>query len=222
MNCAMEARKLADYIADLKGDFQTYQVGKQISYYHIGALFADIILQAGVNYTTIVKPRVQRILLEYPEAYTVNRFKGLADSMGWPHILKWNHHVKLSRMERLINLSLENKIDTCADLKCFVLIKANCEKLLALNGIGPKTMDYLLKLLNIDTVAVDRHISSFVALANIQSKDYYSTKQIVEYAADFLGVSRSAIDYSIWRYMADKRTTPSVSACQLKLGYYDC
>ncbi|HEY4197446.1 MAG TPA: hypothetical protein VGM63_18025 [Mucilaginibacter sp.] len=187
----------------------------------MGALLTDITLQAGLNYNKVVRPRVQRILLNYPNAYTVKLFNEIICFEGIENVINWHHYIKLDRLNRLIAFSTENQINTCTDFKIFLLKNKNREKYLAVNGIGPKTLDYSLKLLNFDTVAVDRHIYSFVELANVQTKGYDLTKKIVEYAADFLQISRSSMDYSIWRYMSDKEYNKPVLESQLKLHFID-
>jgi len=201
MTLAIEARKLADYISSLES-FEKHEVDNDLCYHHIGALYTDIILQSGLNYNTVVKPRVQRLLIEYPDYYTTLEFIKLISEHSLEKLIRWTHPVKINRLLRLVDFSIENDINTCIDLKSFLLAAGNQERLLELNGIGPKTIDYALKLLNFDTVAVDRHIYSFVELADIKINGYQITKRVVEYAADFLQVSRSSIDYSIWKYMS--------------------
>jgi hypothetical protein len=202
MTLAFEARKLADYISNLES-FETYHVDDQFCYEHIGALFTDIILQSGLNYNTVVKPRVNKVLVEYSDATTTHSFQELINEHGLEKLIKWDHPVKINRFLRLMDFAFENNINTCSDFKHFMMNLGNREKLLNLNGIGPKTIDYTLKLLNFDTVAVDRHIYSFVELADIKINGYDVTKRIVEYAADFLQISRSSMDYSIWKYMSN-------------------
>ena len=41
-------------------------------YGHIGAVLADSVLQAGLNYANVVKPRIASILRTFPHATTVN------------------------------------------------------------------------------------------------------------------------------------------------------
>ncbi|MDL2290360.1 hypothetical protein LJB95_03040, partial [Paludibacteraceae bacterium OttesenSCG-928-F17] len=53
-----------------------------------------------------------------------------------------------------------------------------------------------------DTIAVDRHIYSYVEQAGIEYKNYEMIKNIVEFAADILNISRRSIDYSIWSHMS--------------------
>ena len=59
-------------------------------------------------------------------------------------------------------------------------------------------------MLGFDTVAVDRHIRSFIESADIFCDDYFDIKEVVEYAADFMEKSRRELDYSIWSYMSRK------------------
>jgi len=219
MKIVTEARKLVNFINSLE-KFETFYMDENFCYDHIGALLVDITLQAGLNYKTVVKPRVQRVLINYPEANTTNKFQSLIDELGLEKIIKWKNDIKLNRIKRLIDFAIENDINTCVDFKIFLIQEKNRQKFLELNGVGPKTVDYALKLLNFDTVAVDRHIYSFVELAEIPSTDYYLTKKVVEYAADFLEVPRSSMDYSIWHYMSkNDRFQDEKSELQLELEF---
>ena len=49
--------------------------------------------------------------------------------------------------------------------------------------------------------------------AGIIYKDYNEAKQIVEYAADIMQVSRRTLDYSIWLYMSNKKQTVQLELC---------
>ncbi|WP_202703682.1 hypothetical protein, partial [Flavobacterium sp. UGB4466] len=120
------------------------------------------------------------------------------------NIINWKHETKLNRIYDCIHFLIENNIDTCYDLKNHLQKNENQQKMLNLEGVGPKTVDYLLKLLNFDVVAVDRHIYSFVEMAEIEIKGYIDIKKTVEFAADFLNISRKSLDYSIWSYMSNK------------------
>lgn len=219
MSCAKNARKLADYITTLPNLTEIPTTTNKFSYYHIGALFTDVVLQAGLNYNTVVKPRVQKVLLSYPEDYTISKFQLLIARDGLENIINWKHSVKIDRFHRILEFSVSRNIDSCADLKLFFLTKYSYQEFLALNGFGPKSLDYLLKLLNVDTVAVDRHILSFIKLANIDIKGYQETKKIVEFAADFLNMPRSAIDHLIWNYMSEKRYSPADKNLQFRVQF---
>lgn len=214
MNFVKEARELVDYIKRLES-FNTIIVSNKPTYSHIGGLFTDIVLQSGLNYKNVVKPRVLHVIKNYPEAKTVNGFAKAINIKGINHIINWNHPVKIKRILDLISFSQVHSINTCKDLSIF--LKANNSRLsfLSINGFGPKTLDYTLKLLSFDTVAIDRHITLFVNQAGLNIKDYYSLKNIVEYAADFMNISRSSLDFSIWKYMSTGQNKND----QLKLSF---
>ena len=91
--------------------------------------------------------------------------------------------------------------------------KLNSAKFKSIKGIGDKTYDYLLKLLGVESVAVDRHVYKFVSDAGIIYKNYKEAKQIVEYAADMMQVSRRTLDYSIWLYMSNKKHGVQLELC---------
>lgn len=166
----------------------------------------------------MVKPRVHKVLLQYPNDNTLKKFKDIIDIEGLEYIINWKHESKLNRISQLIEFSIEHEIDTCFDLKMFLLDNSNRAKLLNLDGIGLKTLDYSLKLLNFDVVAVDRHIYAFVEKADIENRSYEFTKKILEFAADLLDVSRHSLDYSIWSYMSNKNVIPKVDN-QLELNF---
>ena len=112
-------------------------------------------------------------------------------------------------MYNLIEFCLEKKINTAQELKEFLIDGDNKNYFLDINGIGNKTYDYLLKLLDVETIAIDRHIHKFLESAGIGKTDYLNSKYIVEFAADLMNVSRRSIDYSIWTYMAYKEKNNS-------------
>jgi len=205
MKKLIDARNLVNYIQQLSS-FEIISTSKKNTYNHIGGLITDIVLQSGMNYKTIVEPRVKHIVEKYPHAYNLSSFKALLDSSDISMVIKWSHPTKLQRMTGLIEFLLSQNIESCDDLKSFLLKDENKKIFLKINGIGAKTLDYTLKLLSCDTVAVDRHIYSFVKDAGIDAKEYFETKTIVEYAADLMGISRSSIDASIWFYMSNKKS----------------
>lgn len=172
---------------------------------HIGALFTDAILQAGVNYRSVVRPRVERVLLNFPEAKTVSSFSQVLDLYGVNDVLSWNNAAKVQRMGDLVSFCKFHSIETTYDLARFLNEGFGEEQLKSINGIGNKTCDYLKRLLGFDTVAVDRHIRDFLVDADIMVNDYFEIKEVVEFTADIMDVNRRALDYSIWSYMSHNR-----------------
>lgn len=197
------ALRLKEYI-DTIDNFQF--INPEICPYrdHIGALFTDAILQAGVNYRSVVRPRVESVLIRFPKANTVSAFSNVLDNYGISKVLNWNNAEKIRRMHDLVSFCKFHSIETALELTAFLNDKNGEEKLKEINGIGDKTCDYMKRLLGFDTVAVDRHIREFLLDADILYDDYFDIKEVVEYAADFMEMSRRELDYSIWSYMSRK------------------
>lgn len=199
---ALKVRDLITYIRHTR-DFQLIEAPDCPYKNHIGALFTDVVLQAGLNYQHVVAPRVSKVLSEFPVAYTVKRFSAVLQKHSIEKVLDWHDSEKQLRMIRILEFCKTHGIHNSYQLKIYLANnKLNSEKFKSIRGIGDKTYDYLLKLLGVESVAVDRHVYKFVSEAGIIYKDYKEAKQIVEYAADIMNVSRRALDFSIWSFMS--------------------
>ena len=197
------ALKLKEYISQID-DFKFIEPEYCPYINHVGALFTDTILQAGVNYRSVVWPRVAHVLDTFPYATTVSIFAEILEDYGTANVLHWSNAEKTQRMNELVLFCLDHQIETSRQLTEFMRYEHNVNMLKDIHGIGNKTCDYLKRLLGFDTVAVDRHIRSFIESAEILCNDYYDIKEIVEYAADFMEKTRRELDYSIWSYMSRK------------------
>lgn len=200
------ALRLKDYIDGIH-DFDFVEPNSCPYANHIGALFTDTILQAGLNYRHVVWPRVKHILENFPYANSVSTFAEVLELYGTANILRWSSPEKVRRMNDLISFCLIYKIETTRQLVNFLRYEENVDSLKSIHGIGDKTCDYMKRLLGFDTIAVDRHVRSFIKRANVKYDKYIDVKEVVEYAADFMGRSRRGLDYSIWLYMSKKKKT---------------
>ncbi len=205
MKTLQKARQLANYIQQLKGhEFVIYNKKAQQGYNHIGALLTDSILQPGLNYKTVVYPRVQRLLNCYPDSRTTKDFLLILQSGVIKKTINWNNEIKIKRLFA-ITIFLHNENVECeVDLKRWIMEDSNKEKLRLINGIGPKTIDYMKNLMGVSTVAVDRHVKKFVFQAGVEATEYDEIKKIVEFSADLLRIPRINLDYSIWKYESMK------------------
>lgn len=178
--------------------------------HHIGAILADAALQAGLNYRTVVKTRVDRIVREFPEARTLSgTFRAIA-TVGVADFLWWRHQTKMSRFISLADLLQDEGIDDFHHLRKWLHDPACREKLLLIRGVGPKTADYLCSLVGLDCIAVDRHIQAFARDAGITATDYDHLKIVISFAADLLGVPRRHFDASIWTYVSNKSLSTEI------------
>ena len=101
MNIEKKAGILVDYIRSLKD----FEIVKEIdgNYDHMGATITDAMLQAGTRYETVVRPRVQRMREQYPEARTLSEFIKIIDEVGIYKMLQWKDEEKPKRILGVLN-----------------------------------------------------------------------------------------------------------------------
>ena len=136
----------------------------QPRYDHMGALLADAALQAAIDFNSVVKPRVARLVAAWPETDTVKAFLARVRAEGLNQVLDWADAEKPARACRLADLFVSEGIDSVADLRTWCLLPGSRTKLLMIKGVGEKTADYVAMLAGAPAVAVDRHIRAFVGI----------------------------------------------------------
>lgn len=192
----LNARKVANHAREL--GVMDLQPASRPHGHHIGAVLADAILQAGLNYRTVVLPRVQLIVERYPEAHQLDGVQHIIITGGISDFLKWKHHTKLTRFASLVSFLAEQDIQCVPQLRERLCSSSFRESLLDLYGIGPKTIDYLSCLTGIDSVAVDRHIRSFARHSGVDADDYKGLHMVFSCAADLLALPRRDLDSWVW------------------------
>ena len=198
-----DAEKLASYVRSLP-DFKF--VAEMDRYNHMGAIVADAVLQAHAKYKTVVKPRVDRIINQYPKADTTSSVLEILSSTDVTTFLDWNGTTKSKRFRQVIDLFKTEGVENESELKEWLSQDSNLPKLRDIIGIGPKTVDYFKILVGIPTCAIDQHLLSFLKLAGISPKDYVEAKCVINATADNLAKDRALFDHSIWRYMSEKES----------------
>jgi hypothetical protein len=166
---------------------------------HLGAVLADAALQAGLNYRSVVRPRVERILHQYPDAADMVGLQKVLENRSVAEFLQWKHPDKIGRFTALRELLQSERLQTVADLRRWLLSGNSRNALLDISGVGPKTVDYLCCLVGIDCIPVDRHVKLFAKNAGIEARDYEGIRLAVSFAADLLGISRRTFDAWLWK-----------------------
>ena len=210
MHLLKNARLLADYTSSLTDFIITSD--PITTYNHMGANITDTVLQAGLNYNSIVRPRVKNILYNYSDSNTSSDFLKILKTKKFKTILKWSHHEKPKRILDLTLFFVQEKIEKEEQLRNWILDINNSKRLLQIRGIGLKSVDYLKNLVGISSIAVDRHIKKFIILAGLHLNDYYEIRSVVEYAADLLDVPRRNFDKAIWSYLSNFAVTSKLAA----------
>ena len=102
--------------------------------------------------------------------------------------------VKPDRVKRLVAFFQDRRVETIEDLQKWVGQPQSRKELLSINGVGPKTADYIAWLAGLPVVAVDRHIVRFCNAAGIEKRDI---RKAMREAAEDLCVDERCLDYSI-------------------------
>lgn len=197
-----DARRIADHAV------RTGVLGSRVScrpvYQHMGAVLADSVLQAGLNYAKVVKPRIASILRTFPQATTINILMGVIEREGSPKFLQWEHREKVSRFDNLVAFMAEAEIDSTFQLSKALRDESFRVDIRHVRGVGPKTVDYMACLVGVDCIAVDRHIRGFADLAGLEDDSYDYLREVFSFAADLLSISRREFDASIWHYQSEQ------------------
>lgn len=208
MSLGDNTSKLVHFIGELKDFVIVTEIDGD--YRHIGATIADAVLQANMKYETHVRPRIMRIRKMFPEAETLSGLKKILMERTVNDFLNWRGMDRANRFQNIVDLFVSEYIESENDLRDWLLDDINLLKLLKINGIGPKTIDYFKILTGIQTCAIDRRLLDFLKHAGIEISNYDEAKEIINSAADKMGVQRSYFDHSIWEYIGKERQ----SACK--------
>ncbi|WP_234825205.1 hypothetical protein [Cupriavidus necator] len=200
MAILLAARRIADH-AKQEGALAELHVPRATCA-HLGAVLADSVLQAGLNYATVVRPRVLAILRTHPDLDTVSALLALIERRGTSDFLNWRHHEKVGRFEVLVGFLQSWGVEDVDDLRAQLGAEAFREAMQALHGIGPKTIDYMACLVGIESIAVDRHVRTFARKVGVENDDYFFLRKSFCCAADLLTLSRREFDAWLWRRAA--------------------
>ena len=159
-----------------------------------------------LSYRSVVMPRVERILVEFPDAHKISELSCLVGKGMTAHLLDWQHPTKIERFERLVDFLHRAKIDTTEEIRTVLKSDTFCIDLQSLHGVGPKTIDYMACLVGIESIAVDRHIRTFAARAGVNNDKYDFLKNAFCFAADLLSISRREFDAWVWSREAGKQS----------------
>tara|TARA_R100000005_G_scaffold22285_1_gene9570 strand:- start:10743 stop:11384 length:642 start_codon:yes stop_codon:yes gene_type:complete len=192
----LAARRIADFAVQ-EGALLEQRVPRPTCQ-HMGAIIADAILQAGLNYSTVVRPRVIAILQEFPDEITTSNLIRLIEKRQTPLFLNWNNSIKIERFERLVEFLYQRNIEHVAELQEKLAYDTFCAEMQNVNGVGPKTVDYLACLVGLDSIAVDRHIRNFARRTGINDESYKFLHTVFCCAADLLALPRRDFDAWVW------------------------
>jgi hypothetical protein len=187
-------------------------------YGHVGATLTDAVLQAGITYRTVVEPRVNRLLAQYPNATTTTAFSKVLDDEGATAVLQWNGERKITTLKELIALLLTESVETEDELRVWLESPHNVSRLKEIKGISNKTADYLQMNCGIQGIAIDRHLLAFLSDSGVPCGEYREAREVLDDTARLLGAAPSDLGYSIWKYMSERESRRQIRFCAAQEG----
>ena len=197
----MELCNYAEKLANFIRGKNFAPVAKRKPYYHMGATITDSILQAGLNYNHVVYPRVCKLITKYADYKTTCDFIILMQVAPLSELISWKNPKKLQRVKDLTWFLYNNGLENEDQLAKWLDIEENISQLRKLDGIGPKTIDYLKMLSGSQAIAIDRHLFAFLELAGIPHCSYQEASLIYGKAAELLDIGQYELDKKVWMYM---------------------
>ncbi|GAA1859569.1 hypothetical protein GCM10009836_44730 [Pseudonocardia ailaonensis] len=162
-------------------------------YQHMGALLADAALQAAIDFDSVVKLRVEKLLVAWPDAVTVDTFRARVAAEGLGGVLDWKHPEKLARALRLADLLAAEGVQTVDQLRSWCQLPDSRSKLLKIKGVGEKTADYVAVLAGGQAIAVDRRIRAFVGSGSGEE-----IRSLLTAVASELNLDLGVLDRVVW------------------------
>ena len=200
-----KSQSLCRFISEQTDLLQRKDSFAQKTYNHMGATIVDSVLQAGLNYYTIVFPRVEHLILTYPYYRTTSDFLILINSMPLRDIIHFDNTAKSWSIFCLAWFLNNHGIQTEKEAAVWLKSESNTQCLLGIKGIGNKTIDYLKGLVGIrESIAIDRHLFGLLKLAGIEYNDYKEAHDIYSQAAYLLDCDPYCLDKSVWNYMTKR------------------
>lgn len=191
------------------------EITQRTPYYNMAATLTDSVLQAGMNYKSVVYPRIYNILNKYSDYKTTCDFIILFQTIPIEEIIQWKNRRKQKTICELAWFLYNQKINTEDDLATWILNDRNMDSLLNINGIGRKTIDYLKLLSGLQAIPIDRHMFQFLELAGIMTADYKEASIIMRKAASILQIGESVLDKAIWNFMSKKNSRKQLTICDI-------
>lgn len=182
---------------------------------NMGATIIDGILQAGLNYNNVVKPRVDKFKNEYRHIKTTSEFNNLINTNDLSEIINMKGQ-KIDRILALVKFLKNEKIETEDDFYIWLSNEENLLVLSNIKGIKTKTIEYFKILTgHKNTVAIDVRLRNFIKLCceNLEITNDKFAYEILMKVAQKLRVEPATLDFSIWSYMTpDKLKNKKVNA----------
>jgi hypothetical protein len=171
----------------------------------IGAIIVDASLQRRQNYQATVKPRVDALLVAWPDAKTTSGFRKRLATGTLSEVIDWPSPGRLAQIDDLTCVFEDQGVETVEELRARLTDPARRpvfrEALAAVRHVSPKTLDYIDVLSGLSTgVTTDVRIRRVAEAAGIEDISYANMSAVIRAAADSRGWRAGDLDAALWHF----------------------
>lgn len=171
---------------------------------HIGAIVFDATLQRRNWYERTVRPRVEAIIAEHPEAETTSGFLALAENTELTEVMGYNSERRAKVALQVAEAFRDHGIETVEDLRrALTEDEARADlraQLYKIRDVGHKTVAYIDVLAGLERgVAIDSRVQSVLKSAGVERTTYAHAESVIREAAAQLGWPVGGLDAVLWR-----------------------
>ncbi|MFB7277245.1 hypothetical protein ACFCZV_09065 [Streptomyces hydrogenans] len=166
----------------------------------MGAVICDASFQARRKYASTILPRLLQLQAAWPDAVTVRGFQARLATDDLAVAMNFNSPGRVATAHALTHLLAARGVDTRDDLRAWLDHQDNRAALRAVQGVGPKTVDYIGNLVGRSQVAVDVHLYRFAEDAGLPKLSYEQLRAVYEEVAEALGHDDAALEHAVWRF----------------------
>ncbi|GAA3368736.1 hypothetical protein GCM10020367_08290 [Streptomyces sannanensis] len=167
---------------------------------HMGAVICDASFQARRKYESTIRPRILRLQTAWPDAATVCGFQVRLATEDLAVAMNFSSPRRVATAYGITDLLVACGVDTRDDLHAWLDRQGNRATLLAVKGVGPKTVDYIGNLVGRSQVAIDVHLRAFAADAGVSGLGYEQLRAMYEATAAALRQERGGLEHAVWRF----------------------
>ncbi|WP_104173478.1 hypothetical protein [Arthrobacter sp. Y81] len=174
----------------------------------IGAIIVDASLQRRQNYAATVKPRVDALVVAWPDAKTTSGFRKRLATGTLSEVIDWPSPGRLAQIDDLTCVFEDQGIETVEELRATLTDPATRpvfrEALAGVRHVSPKTLDYIDSLSGLATGdAIDVRIRRVAEAAGIEGTSYANMSAVIRAAADSRGWRAGDLDAALWHFRVE-------------------
>ncbi|MET7854673.1 hypothetical protein ABZT48_42435 [Streptomyces avermitilis] len=136
----------------------------------------------------------------WPDAATVCGFQARLATEDLAVAMNFSSPRRVATAHGITDLLAASGVDTRNDFRAWLDHEASRAALLAVEGVGPKTVDYIGNLVGRSQVAVDVHLRTFAADAGVSGLKYEQLRAVYEETAVLLGHEPGGLEHAVWRF----------------------